>query len=205
MLQTHTYTYSFLYTYSCTYLYTYPYIHSYVSLCVFVYVLWACAVPSSTQMQYLGAFPTSGGLGTRLSLELPTGGVIQLCGAATWEVEFTSSRCEVQTNTQNFIPPPPSVFQLRSLAALNAMVNAKWSIIGFYRIQQDYHYVVKYGLRVWSVNVLTSHEGWYFFSFENPFICWNVFGKLMTYIAMANAGWQFRIFLLPFLGHLLNF
>ena len=102
-------------------------------------------------------------------------------------------------------PPSPSAFQLRSLAALNAMVNAKWSIIGFYRIQQDYHYVVKYGLRVWSVNVLTSHEGWYFFSFENPFICWNVFGKLMTYIAMANAGWQFRIFLLPCLGHLLNF
>jgi len=93
-------------------------------------------------------------------------------------------------------PPPPSAFQLRSLAALNAMVNAKWSIIGFYRIQQDYHYVVKYGLRVWSVNVLTFHEGWYFFSFENPFICWNAFGKLMTYIAMASAGWQFRIFLL---------
>ena len=34
-------------------------------------------------------------------------GMIQLRGAATWEVEFTSSRCEVQTNMQNFMPPFP--------------------------------------------------------------------------------------------------
>ena len=49
-------------------------------------------------------------------------------------------------------PPSPSAFQLRSLAALNAMVKAKWSIIGFYRIQQDYHYVVKYGVVSKCVN-----------------------------------------------------
>lgn len=151
----------------------YSYIHSYVSLCICICIMSMHCSLKHTYV-YLGAFPpqlASGErLGISLSQEWPTRE-----DSAPWcynlravEERWSSLlECVRFSPTHRILPPPPTnAFQHRSLAALNAIVNAKWSIIGFYRIQQDYHYVVKYGLRVWSINVLTFHLGWYFSSLK---------------------------------------
>lgn len=141
----------YIHMYHCVYLYMYrehalfPQAHE--------WVLW------SLSHLRVGEVPSS-------PVSTPLWGILlqgpETLGAVEGRWSFLLECVRFKPTQRILYPPPPSTFQPRSLAALNAIVNAKWSIIGFYRIPQDYHYVVRYGRRMWSINVLTFHRGWYF-------------------------------------------
>lgn len=70
--------------------------------------------------------------------------------------------------------------------------------MGFHKIQQGHHYAVKYGIRVWSIMVLTFHSRQYFSPLK---VCssaqMHVGGSLLS--CGANAGLRSRLFSLLFL------
>lgn len=129
-----------IHIYFCIHIHVHIYIislHTFIciTVCICVCIVSMRRGSPSTQMQYLGALsPPPGRLVPASPWSCPLG-MIQLRGAATWELSLLPSRCEVQTNTQDFICPSPQCVPTQKPGCFKCWANAKWSIIGLYRIQ----------------------------------------------------------------------